>query len=178
MDSSLLAKAGIDPAYLFIGLFVCVLILFFMAAGLNMKYQRLKSSYNKFMKGKEGKTLEESSAYRYQDSSETAEQTGKSEQDVKEISKQVKGAYQKTGIVRYNAFPDMGGNLSFALTLLDKTDSGFIFNALHTESGCYTYIKEVIRGQSYIELSKEESESLDRAIFQEAYGLDFREKKM
>lgn len=177
MDSSLLAKAGIDPAYLLIGFFICIVILFFLVLSLNMKYRRLKSSYNKFMKGKDGKTLEEVFDPKYPDIRSTEGQEGKNEQNFKEISRQIKGAYQKTGIVRYNAFPDMGGNLSFALTILDSMDNGFIFNALHTERGCYTYIKEVIKGQSYIELSKEEAESLDRAVFQEAYGLNFQENK-
>ena len=45
---------------------------------------------------------------------------------------------------------------------------------MHSREGCYTYIKEVVKGQSYIELAEEESESLERAIFQEAYDLNKR----
>ena len=87
----------------------------------------------------------------------------------------MKEHYQKVGIVRYNAFDGMEHKLSFALTLLDGDDNGFILNVMHTQERCYTYMKEVIKGQSYIELCEEEEESLDRAIFQEAYGLDFKE---
>lgn len=71
-------------------------------------------------------------------------------------------------------FHEMGGNLSFALTMLDENDNGWILNAMHSREGCYTYIKEVVKGQSYIELAEEESESLERAIFQEAYDLNKR----
>ena len=39
----------------------------------------------------------------------------------------------------------MGGNLSFVLTMLDENNSGWIFNAMHSREGCYTYIKEVIK---------------------------------
>ena len=82
--------------------------------------------------------------------------------------------YQKIGIVKYDAFHEMGGDLSFALTMLDENDNGWILNAMHSREGCYTYIKEVVKGQSYIELAEEESESLERAIFQEAYDLNKR----
>ena len=45
---------------------------------------------------------------------------------------------------------------------------------------CYTYIKEIVKGESYIELAEEEKESLERAIFQEAYDIrdaEFAKKK-
>ena len=77
--------------------------------------------------------------------------------------------------MKYDAFHEMGGNLSFALTLLDGNNNGWIINAMHSREGCYTYIKEIVKGQSYLELSEEEAESLDRAIYQEAYGLDIDE---
>ena len=63
----------------------------------------------------------------------------------------------------------MGGKLSFALTLLDGNNSGFILNAMHSREGCYTYIKEIVRGESYIELAEEEAQSLEKAIYQEVY---------
>ena len=93
----------------------------------------------------------------------------------------MKQTYQKTALVRYDAFHEMGGNLSFALTMLDEENSGWIFNAMHSRGGCYTYIKEIVKGESYIELAEEEKESLERAIFQEAYDIrdaEFAKKKI
>ena len=46
----------------------------------------------------------------------------------------------------------MGGKLSFALALLDNRNNGFIINAMHSREGCYTYVKEIINGESYITL--------------------------
>ena len=76
-----------------------------------------------------------------------------------------------------DAFNEMGGNLSFALTLLDGENSGFIINSMHSREGCYNYIKEIVKGASYIELSEEEAESLERAIYQETLGLDIENMK-
>ena len=58
----------------------------------------------------------------------------------------------------------MGGKLSFALALLNKENTGFVINAMHSREGCYTYIKEIIRGESYILLGEEEKEAVDKAI--------------
>ena len=69
----------------------------------------------------------------------------------------------KIGIVKYDAFPDVGGKLSFALAMLDESNSGFVLNAIHSREGCYTYVKEIIRGESYVVLSAEEKKALERA---------------
>ena len=42
-------------------------------------------------------------------------------------------------------------------------------NAMHSREGCYTYVKEILKGESYVELSEEEAEALDRAIYSEDY---------
>lgn len=175
MESRMLESIGFDPGYLFLAMFIMIVLLFFFTVSVNMKYNRLKNSYNRFMKGKDGKTLEEEMNQKFLELDQIAEKTGAIGNELKEISQHLKGHYQKVGIVRYNAFEGMEHKLSFALTLLDGDDDGFILNVMHTQERCYTYMKEVIKGQSYIELCEEEEESLDRAIFQEAYGLDFKE---
>ncbi len=58
----------------------------------------------------------------------------------------------------------MGGNLSFAMSLLDYTNSGFVLNSVHSREGCYVYIKEVERGETEVLLGSEEKEALERAL--------------
>ena len=69
-------------------------------------------------------------------------------------------SYQKVGIVKYDAFNEMGGKLSFALAMLDNNNTGWILNAMHSREGCYTYVKEIVKGESYIELAEEEAAAL------------------
>ena len=83
---------------------------------------------------------------------------------INEIYEALKLTYSKTGIVKYDAFNEMGGKLSFALALLDNRNNGFIINAMHSREGCYTYVKEIINGESYITLGDEEKKALDKAI--------------
>ena len=96
----------------------------------------------------------------------------KNRQDIKNIYRKMEECYNKVGIVKYDAFDEMGGKLSFALTLLNNNNDGYIINMLHSTDGCYAYIKEIVKGQSYIELGEEEIESLDKAIYHETNGLN------
>ena len=67
--------------------------------------------------------------------------------------------------MKYDAFSEVGGKLSFVLALLDKNNDGFILNSVHSSrEGCYTYLKEIIKGESFFELSKEKKQALNRAI--------------
>lgn len=178
MESGLIAYLGIDPAYLIIFLFILQVILFVLLINVNMKYNRMKKNYSSFMRGKDGKNLEESIIERFEELEEISEMAKKNKEDIHDISKKIRKNYQKIGIVRYDAFHEMGGNLSFALTMLDEENSGWIMNAMHSREGCYTYIKEIVKGESYIELAEEEKESLERAIFQEAYDIKDVELKL
>jgi hypothetical protein len=177
MESKILEAIGIDPGILIILLFILVIVLFYIAMSANMKYGRLKSSYASFMKGKDGKNLEESILERFEELDEIAQIALKNRQDIKKINEDMLSNFQKVGILRYNAFDEMGGKLSFALTLLDGDNSGYIINSMHSREGCYNYIKEIVKGASYIELSEEEAESLERAIYKETLGLDLENMK-
>ena len=72
--------------------------------------------------------------------------------------------FQKLGIVKYDAFKQMGGQLSFSLALLDENDNGFILNSVHSSEGCYSYTKEVRNGTCSISLGEEEQQALDMAM--------------
>lgn len=132
-----------------------------------MNYNRLKSSYQTFMKGKDGKTLEESMKERYTDLESVVKVVKQNRLDIRELNRKMDRNYQKIGVVKYDAFNEMGGKLSFVLALLDNRNNGFILNAMHSREGCYTYVKEIVKGESFVELAEEEAEALDKAIFQE-----------
>lgn len=177
MKSDILEMTGIDPGIILIVMAALIIILFFIMIGLHMKYNRLRASYAAFMRGKDGKTLEDSILEKFSDLDSIADMANKNRQDIKTLNKDIKNDYQKVGIMRYDAFNEMGGKLSFAITLLDGNNNGWVLNSMHSRDGCYTYVKEIVKGESYIELSEEEAESLERAIYKESLGLDFEDIK-
>lgn len=167
MENSMYSKAGFDPAYMDIILIVLVVVLFILLISINMKYNRLKNSYASFMRGKDGKNLESSILEKFNELDLIANIAKRNRQEIHEIIRRTERYYQKQGIVKYDAFQEMGGNLSFALAILDANDNGWIMNAMHSREGCYTYIKEIVKAESFIELSEEEAQALDKAIYQE-----------
>lgn len=177
MESTILSRLGIDPAFIFLFLIILIIALFALYVNVSMKYDRLKNSYNSFMRGKDGKTLEESILSKYSEIDGLAKLTKQNRQDVKDIYRKMEKDFKKLGIVKYDAFNEMGGKLSFALAMLDGNNSGWVINAMHSREGCYTYIKEIVKGESYVELAEEEAEALDRAIFSEVYNMDVKETK-
>ena len=84
----------------------------------------------------------------------------KDRNDIDTIFKRMQTVYQKMGLVRYDAFNQMGGQLSYSLALLDENDNGFIINSVHSTEGCYSYSKEIRNGDNNITLSAEEAEAL------------------
>ena len=163
---------GIDPAFIFIFMLALFIILFILYVNVTLKYNRLKSSYQTFMRGKDGKTLEESMRERFAEVEAVLKFTKQNRQDIRNITRKLETTYHKLGIIKYDAFNEMGGKLSFALAMLDGNDSGWVINAMHSREGCYTYVKEIVKGESYVELADEEAEALDKAMFEGTYGLE------
>ena len=92
-------------------------------------------------------------------------------EDTKNIHEQLENidgrlikAYQKVGLVKYDAFKEIGGKLSFVLVLLTAENDGFLINSMHsTHEGCYTYTKEIVNGEAFVILSEEEQQALEEA---------------
>jgi hypothetical protein len=172
MKSKILETLGIDPGIILIIMTILLIVALVIAICATMNYRRLKVSYNSFMRGKDGKTLENSLKEKFDEVETVLRVTKQNRQDIKDMSRILKRNFHKFGIVKYDAFNEMGGKLSFAIAMLDGNNSGWIINAMHSREGCYTYIKEIIKGESYIELAEEEAEALDKAIFENPYDVE------
>lgn len=116
------------------------------------------------MQGKDAKSLEKDIIGLYEDNKFLKTVTEKNKKDIRSLYKNMESAYQKCGIVKYDAFQQMGGKLSFSLALLNEKNDGFIINSVHSTDGCYSYTKIVKDGNCSISLGEEEKEALDIAM--------------
>lgn len=155
---------GIDIGYLFIGMAVCILLLLILLIVQICKTGKLKKRMDKFMTGKEGKSLEKDIVGLYEDNKFLKLSVDKNKKDIRTLYKNMESAFQKVGIVKYDAFRQMGGQLSFSLALLDENNNGFVLNSVHSTDGCYTYTKEIINGECSISLGEEEQKALSMAM--------------
>ncbi len=156
---------GIDMGYVLLGTLGVILILLILIIIIFAKLSKLKTKYNGFMEGQDGKSLEDAVMLKFKEIDTIKEILKKHQTHFNKTDDVIKTAYQKIGIVKYDAFKEMGGNLSFTLALLDQENNGFVINSMHSSrEGCYTYIKEIIHGESYVVLAEEEQQALDKAI--------------
>ena len=152
--------------YLVIVLLILQVIFIGIVINLQMKYKRMQEKYQIFMRGKDGRSLERGFLEQFKAVEKLERIAKQNTRDIDMICKKMRSHYQKVGIVRYDAFQEIGGDLSFVLTMLDENNSGWILNAIHSREGCYTYIKKIVKGECDMELGREERESLKKAMKQ------------
>ena len=116
------------------------------------------------MQGKNGSSLENDIMKLYEDNTFIKTNVEKNKKDIAELFEKHQKAFQKMGLVKYDAFKEMGGKLSFTLALLDENNNGVLLNSVHSSDGCYSYTKRIKNGDSAIALSNEEKVAVERAM--------------
>ncbi|MCI8339830.1 MAG: DUF4446 family protein [Lachnospiraceae bacterium] len=160
----ILEQFGIDLGYVVMGMAGVIFIMFIMLVITMAKNSSLRKKYNIFMAGENGKNLEKAILDKFAAIDTLENNVEDIYRKIQGINGQLTTAYQKIGIVKYDAFKEIGGKLSFVLVLLTEDDNGFILNSMHsTKDGCYTYAKEVVGGEAFVILSEEEQQALEEA---------------
>lgn len=156
---------GLSTDIILLGAIGAIVILFILCIILIGKNSSLKKKYISFMSDAEGKSLEQAFQKKFENMQFINEKIKEIDTRLNGIDDNLLKTYQKVGIVKYDAFKEVGGTLSFVLTLLTKENDGLIMNSMHSnKEGCYIYIKEVKAGEVFVNLSEEERQSLEQAI--------------
>lgn len=145
-------------------LIVVNIILIITVIFTNIRFERFKNKNVEFMKKLGDGTNIEEMLKKYISSTDYVNQENALiKSNIKNIEKEMKTNLQKIGIVRYNAFDDVGSNLSFAVAILDDNDNGVVFNGIYARETSSVYAKPVINGTSEYPLSNEEKEAIKNA---------------
>ncbi|SNX53768.1 DUF4446 family protein [Thermoanaerobacterium sp. RBIITD] len=151
-----------------IGLF----ILFAIALGLfdlivvtiiNSKYTKLKKQYKRVMKELETGDILDILSKDIMKNEEFNEKLDKFRKELSFIDNEMKTSIKKVGIVRYNAFNDVGSDLSFSIALLDSNDNGVVISGIYGRNETATFAKPIMKAQSNYPLSAEEIQAIDKA---------------
>lgn len=164
MSDSILNQLGFDPIILMAIMAGLIVFLGGLLIISMIKMGKVYRRYDLFMRGKDAETLEDLIAEIYENTQQLMDQDLANKDVMKVVSRSLSNSYQKTGIVKYNAFEGMGGQSSFALAVLDMTNSGFLLNAMHSRNSCYIYVKEIKDGEPEAALGKEEKQALEAAM--------------
>ena len=158
---------GFDSDYIIIGLLAVTLLLFIILIVNLSQISKLKKAYHVFMSGKDAGSLEDTLVARLKQVDELMAANEANYQSIDALFMKQKSCFCKHGMLKYDAFDEMGGKLSFVLALLNEKNNGYILNVVHNRDGCYTYVKDIIDGNSIVALSEEEEEALEKALASE-----------
>ena len=127
------------------------------------KLKRLSYKCDRFTRGKDAESMEDTILGCLDKVDGVEKLLAIQREEIINLRKNQRLAVQKVGLVKYDAFFDLSGQLSFALAMLDQKENGFIINSVYSRDGNYSYMKEIKDGACALELSKEEREALEQA---------------
>lgn len=150
--------------YITIALSVVCIILAVLLIIILCKLKKLRRRVDSLTRGKDAESLEDILVNFFEriESLEEGEEITRAALNA--IKDNLKITYQKAALVKYDAFREMSGALSYSLALLDKENNGVLISSMYSREGCYTYAKEIVNGKSEINLSEEEEEALKQAV--------------
>lgn len=154
-----------NMTYIVLSMAVIILLFLIFLIILSLKLSKLKKRYERFTGGEEihSENLE-NMLYEYNKNVKKSNETyGKVLSMIQEIDDEMKWCTQKIGVIRYNPFDEMGGNLCYAVAILDGKDNGVVLNGIHSRNGTFTYAKPIERGVSPYVLTEEELQALEKA---------------
>ncbi len=146
------------------GLAIIVVFLFLVTVINIFRISSMRKKYNKLVKNVNGGSLEEIIMQHVEVVDDVKIQLGRLVDYCSELDDRLKLSLQKIGFIRYNAFNEMGSDLSFSIALLDDNLNGFVITSIYGREECNTYAKPIEDGKSKYNLSTEEIQAIDRAV--------------
>lgn len=150
--------------YFIIALCVFVIILLIMLLVAFKALSKLEKKYKRMMRGNEGKNIEGLILSNLDKIDQVIDLNNNVNDKIKNIDLKLKKCIQKSSIIRYRAFEDVGSDLSFSIALLDDNNDGIVLTGLYGRNESTTYAKPIDKGISRYDLSEEEQQVLDDAM--------------
>lgn len=144
--------------------FFSIIILIIISLFCLYKMLKMSRDYKIFIKKiGNGKDLDEYLKEYLKDVKEIKKDNSEIKAYYTKLDNDVNSCIQKIGLVRYNAFKDVGSDLSFAIALLDNFDNGVVLNGLYGSESSNIYAKPIKNGESSYQLSNEEKYAIEIA---------------
>ena len=142
---------------------ICVVTIILLIITL-CKLSKIRKRVDTLTRGKDTESMEDIILNFFERIESLENEEKNTKNDINHIKNNLKITYQKTGLVKYDAFREMSGALSYSLALLDKENNGILISSMYSREGCYSYAKDIVDGKSAINLSEEEAEALKQAV--------------
>lgn len=161
MPSSTSAGAGLPQTELILILVTAVLALLVVA--LLARTAKLNRLYSRLTKGTSGGNIEEMLLAHLARVDTVAAGIERLNSITDELAAVQKTCMQRVGMVRYDAFEDVGGQQSFAFVVLDARRSGIAVSSVYSRNDVRVYAKLLENGKASHPLTKEEQQAMSMA---------------
>jgi hypothetical protein len=145
------------------GFFALSIILFFAIVWLAIKLIRMERLRKEFFASGLKKDLEQILIDQNRSLSKINQDLKVQDESLNQLYKINENNFQKIGFVRFNPFDDAGGNISFAIALLNAHNDGLVISSLHGREGNRVYSKTIKNGKSESKLTEEELKAIKDA---------------
>ena len=150
--------------YVLLGMTIMILLALIIFISINIKLATMNKRYQTMMKGMEGVNVEQMLLTHIEEVRQGQIKIDTLIKDCDRLDYTTKQCIQKFGIIRFNAFEDMGSDLSFAIALLDYQNDGTVISSIYSRSESRMYAKPILAGQSSYLLTDEEKQAINQAI--------------
>ena len=144
-------------------IFALIFLLLLVFLILLAKVVSLGKRFRECMAGSRGSSLEEMLVALHSELRRIKAELAENRREMEYFRKKSVRVIQGLGVVRYNAFWDTGGDLSFSVALLDGQSNGVVISSIYGREETRTYAKPLENGKSKYELSSEEKEAITKA---------------
>ena len=150
--------------YVLLGMTITILLALIIFININIKLAKMNKRYFKMMRGMEGTNIEQLLLSHIEEVKQAVRKVDRLSNDCQRLETISKECIQKVGIIRFNAFEDMGSDLSFAIALLNYENNGVVISSIYSRNECHTYAKPITSSNSSYFLTEEEKQALALAI--------------
>lgn len=150
--------------YVLLTMTVMILMALLVFININIKLAKMNKRYRKMMQGMEGENLEKLLISHIEEVKQVVRKVDGLSEDCRRLENIAKDCVQKVALVRFNAFEDVGSDLSFAIAFLDSYNNGIVISSIYGRNEFRTYSKPIVSGNSTYLLTEEEKQALAQAM--------------
>jgi hypothetical protein len=162
LDRILSGVSQLNPPLAAMAALLFVLFLWMLA--LTFRFRALGRRYRSLIASVSGMDLESTLSEYLSFAKDSQLVSQRSADQAERLASVQRSCFQRSGLVRFDAFDDVTGRLSFALALTDAAGDGLALTSVYGREGCRIYAKPLRGGVSEIPLSQEEREAIRLAL--------------
>lgn len=150
--------------WVLLALAVIVLVGLFISVVILLKLKRFKKAYTALQTYVSGNNMEQLLQEYLEKVKILTYEVEKCQKRLVAIETRIAASVDRVELIRFNAFENMGSDLSFALALLNEKGDGVVLSSIHNREETRVYAKPVVNGQSGYHLSEEEQQVIAKAL--------------